>query len=221
MAARPSLAVDHLLVACDDVAKTQQAFSNRFGAAFADGGAHPGQGTRNALGAIGDGVYLELLGPDPSQSVRADWLAGAQDGAVFHWAARCDDLGAVADVLAAQGLAHSGIIDGARTAADGARLTWKLLFPAPSAFGAVMPFFIDWLDTDHPSLSAPDVGVLKDWMLKTPEAPALNALFNAFETALAAQQSARASLQAVVAAPSGEVVLHAADPVGRGVSPFA
>jgi len=59
--------IDHLVYATPDLATTVGLLTDRLGTAPTPGGAHPGRGTRNALVGLGDGAYLEIIGPDLEQ----------------------------------------------------------------------------------------------------------------------------------------------------------
>src|SRR5690349_1247131 len=88
--------VDHLVYAVPDVDAAVAALAERLGVRASPGGAHPGRGTRNALLALGDRAYLEIVGPDASQPApaRPRWL-GVDDARVPRltaWAAASPDV---------------------------------------------------------------------------------------------------------------------------------
>ena len=132
------------------------------------GGSHPGVGTRNALLSFSADQYLEIIAPDPEQNLAGttgELLARNPNSGLRAWAVASDDLAAVRDAAATQNVAARDIINMARTTPDGVALAWQLLFLHEPHW----PFFIDWQNSPHPALTAPQGCQLSNFVVTTPE----------------------------------------------------
>ncbi len=150
------LELDHLIVAGPDLAGLVSAFARLTGARAVAGGRHAGQGTHNALVGLGPGRYLELLAPDPEQA-DGDFRAGIAHltaPALHTWCARAGvadgDADGVTDRIAAIGLSPRRL-PMSRRRPDGVTLRWELVFADGHPYGGLLPFFIDWMGSPHPS----------------------------------------------------------------------
>ena len=172
--------LDHVVIAAPDLAQAKREFEELTGVAPADGGPHIGLGTRNALVSFGADCYLEIIAPDPEQTLDGTFgarLVQLDALTLLHWAVRTQELSEVSARAAALGLAPSPIRRTARAAPDGTRLEWELMGIGGHQLGGLMPFYIDWLDCDHPATGAPKVGSLEAFEVTLPTGhPALELL---------------------------------------------
>ena len=167
--------LDHILVAANDLDRGCDTVEAATGVRPAFGGAHPGRGTCNALASLGDGLYLEVIAPDPAQPAEGDLvhrLKALETPALCWWAARCTDLGQVQTLLAGRGYEPGAIKQGHRLTGSGERVEWSALYLPVPQFGAATPFLIDWgAAAHHPSKTAPQVGRLIAFEIATPDLP--------------------------------------------------
>ena len=173
--------LDHLVIATHDLEKAKTRFSEATTIHPADGGSHPGRGTRNALISFGDRQYLEILAPDPAQTPsEATSLSFPPEGQeqIFHWAIRNSDLPAVAARATAAGLKPTRIFSASRAQPGEGTLEWDLLGIGGHDLAGMAPFFIDWKDTPHPSEKAPYVGPLESLSLRLPPSHPLRAFLD-------------------------------------------
>lgn len=149
--------LDHIIVLTADLERFRSQFETDTGVALTVGGAHPGLGTANLLASLGDGIYMEFMGPDPSFDTPRGLGAGlAAQGAprIGGFAARARDIGATAAAVEAAGLSPASPAAGSRAAPDGSVIAWTALFTSGHDYGDQVPFFIDWGETPHPSTTS-------------------------------------------------------------------
>jgi hypothetical protein len=151
--------VDHLVYGAPDLEKAIEILERLLGVPPAAGGSHAGEGTRNALLALGPSAYLEILAPDPEQPAppRPRWfgLDGLRAPRLVAWAANASNLDGLADRARREGIALPPVVSGSRRRPDGSRLDWRFTDPHLLPEGSVLPFFLDWGDSPHPAASAP------------------------------------------------------------------
>lgn len=160
--------LDHLMYAVPDLELGMQQIHELTGIEPVMGGSHPGVGTRNALLSFSADQYLEIIAPDPEQNLAGttgELLARNPNSGLRAWAVASDDLAAVRDAAATQNVAARDIINMARTTPDGVALAWQLLFLNEPHW----PFFIDWQNSPHPALTAPQGCQLSNFVVTTPD----------------------------------------------------
>ncbi len=168
-----SLSIDHLVYAVPDLLAAVADIEELTGVAPVPGGAHVGRGTYNALLGLGGHTYLEIIGPDPAQpdpdEPRPFGIDELTRPSLVTWCARADRALAsiVADVAA---IGHDvGPIDAmSRRRPDGVLLEW-MLTPPNLDDGGIIPFFIDWGTTAHPTTSLPIGGFVLELILSHPD----------------------------------------------------
>jgi len=186
----------------------------------ADGGPHPGGGTRNALVSFGEGAYLEIIAPDTQQELagtNGERFARLPRTQLLHWAVRSDNLAALSARLSAGGLTPGAVRDMARVAPGGEELKWQLMGVSGRELGGLMPFFIDWQNTPHPSGTAPVVGRLTSVQLGLPASAQHSGFLGEVLAGLVAAK-AEPGLAVVFESPAGTQTYEASQPRGFGFS---
>jgi len=132
--------IDHVLYGVQDLALAAGRLATDHGLRSVEGGSHGELGTANRLIPLGD-QYLELITvADPASQhplavVLGGWIGDGDR--LVAMAVEVDDVVATADRLG------TTILDGARTAAGGTRVSFRLAgFDA--ALTEQVPFFIEW-----------------------------------------------------------------------------
>lgn len=151
--------VDHLVYASPDLDLGISRIEELLGVQAIPGGSHEGLGTRNALISLGANCYLEIIAPDPAQpehfSPRPFGLDDLQSPRLVAWAAKGTNLDVLVQRAASKGIELGEVFTMSRQLPEGQILSWTLTFPVPTAGAGLIPFFIDWGKTPHPSLSTP------------------------------------------------------------------
>ena len=79
--------IDHLVWYTSDLAAGRTYFATRMDCEPLYGGEHPGEGTANAVMALGAETYLEILGRDVNQPAASldPEVRGLEGARLYHW----------------------------------------------------------------------------------------------------------------------------------------
>ncbi len=204
--------IDHLIVATPDLEEGIARTGELLGVEAAPGGQHPGFGTRNALITLGRGRYLEIVGPDPDQpGPEGARLFGVDElGAprLVTWVAKGSHLAGLVRRAARYGAELGAVHSGGRRQPDGSYLAWEVTDPFMPREGGVVPFFIDWGETPHPSETAPVGCDLVDLRAEHPEFGRVRDMLDGLELDLHLEPGPRPTLIATIRTPFGMVELR-------------
>lgn len=135
---------------------TLQRLGSALGASFADGGVHPGFGTRNVVLACAGGTYVEIVTPLDHPAVdrvpfgRAVKQRADDGGGWLGWVVGVDSLDPIE-----QRLGRSSV-EGHRILPSGERLSWRQIGVLDLLRDPQLPFFVSWSDgSDHPAQRNP------------------------------------------------------------------
>jgi len=204
--------IDHLVYATPDLQLGIDAIEKQLGVKATAGGQHPGLGTRNALIALGPTSYLEIIGPDPDQPKPAgrrrfgiDELKAPR---IVRWVAKSNDLETVAATAAQKGVKLGPVIPGSRRRPDGVVLAWRYTDPATEVADGLVPFFIDWGTSPHPSATAARGATLVAVRAEHPDAERTQKMLDALGLDLRVQQGSAPAIVATIDSPRGRVELR-------------
>ena len=204
--------VDHLVWGGQSLEQEIERFEVWTGVRAVPGGRHPGEGTRNALIRLGPAMYLELIGPDPTQAPPShprwfdlDTLAGPH---LITWAAKCGDLDQRVAAARVAGCHLGEVRRGQRQLSDGQVLSWRLSYPDMQLGAGLVPFLIDWGESRHPAQTAANgVHLVELWAEHPDPATILGALRH-LRLELRVVVGASPALIAILDTPRGPVELR-------------
>lgn len=203
--------VDHLVYATPDLQRGIDTAEKLFGVHATPGGQHPGLGTRNALIALGPATYLEIIGPDPEQPMPAGGRRfGIDDLKAPHlltWVAKGKSLEKFAADTKAHGIDLGAVIPGSRRRPDGVVLSWTYTDPRVVLADRLVPYFIDWGSSPHPSATAAKGVTLVGLRAEHPDAERVQKMLEQLGLDLAVTRGPRPSLIATFDSPKGKVEL--------------
>ena len=202
--------IDHLLWAVPDLDEGRQDLGRKTGVAPALGGRHPGVGTWNALLDLGQRRYLEIIAPDPDQkgfSGLGRLLEGVHEPQLLTWCAGTQDIATLADKAHAAGLGPGPVTSMQRRRPDGTLLQWKIVMLFGHDAGPLVPFFIEWGGTHHPTQELDEGCRLDRLVASHPDPTLVRGIYRTLGLDIAVETADRPGLQAVLDTPQGEVVL--------------
>lgn len=145
--------LDHIVYCTNDFQQSIDDFEDWTGVRPTIGGKHLNQGTKNALVRIGERAYFEILAIDQENtSIKPPRWMGIDlidKPKITRWAINSNNIRTDADLLNNYKSDISEIIEGKRQTPSGDWLQWKMTKPAASPEVEVMPFLLDWSDSEY------------------------------------------------------------------------
>lgn len=208
----PLASIDHLVYASPDLDRGIREIERLIGVRAKPGGQHPGRGTRNALLALGPRTYLEIVGVDPDQpppsSPRAFGIDQIDEPRLATWVVRSSDVDVVRRDAIAKGISLGEVKAGRRQRTDGVTLSWRFTEPGNVVADGLVPFYIDWGDSPHPSLDAPKGATLVALRAEHPDYRRVQQMLESLHLGLSVTQGSRPALVALIDGPRGRVELR-------------
>lgn len=208
---------DHLIYVTPDLEEGMAYIARLTGVQPEFGGQHPGRGSHNALLALGDDVYLEIIAPDPKQpapkDARSFGLDLLVDAGLQTWAVRTSDIDQTVKAAREAGYDPGPILAGSRRRSSGELMEWRLTRRPEAAAGEtpvgdwLIPFIIDWGDTPHPAASAPSGCRLREILAFHPDPDGIRTIMKAIGIELPVDAGQIPKLTAVLETPNGVVTL--------------
>ena len=213
MAATAALGrVDHLVYGADDLERGIAEIEALLGVRAARGGRHAQWGTCNALLALGDHSYLEIVAPDadlPAPAERRPFgLGSGAPSRLVAWAANETALEGRRTAAAEHGVMLGSVQPGSRRLPDGAQLRWQLTDLRCLVADGVVPFLIDWGTTPHPALSAPQGAVLAELRLEHPDAVRVRSMLRVLGVDVPVASAQAPAIVAGIDCPRGRIALR-------------
>ena len=146
--------LDHIsyVTSHEQLADTVQRLGSRLGSTFVDGGVHPRFGTRNFTMPLLNGQYLEVVCPldhpatETSPFGKAVSQRANEGGGWLTWVLSVDDVSKIETRLGRLA------VNGHRTKPDGTDLKWKQIGVLGTLEDRQLPFFVEWAESNHPSI---------------------------------------------------------------------
>jgi len=154
--------LDHVsyVASHDQISNVVNRIGSQIGTAFVDGGIHPKFGTRNFTAPLINNQYIEVVCPmdhpatDSTPFGRAVKNKAEEGGGWMTWVLAVDDISET------EKLFKRNAVDGVRKKPDGTLLNWKQIGVLEVLDDSKMPFFIQWVSSNHPSKDGSSVAQL-------------------------------------------------------------
>lgn len=204
--------LDHLAYVSPDLERGMDAIEELLGARPQYGGQHPGLGTHNALLALGNDVYLEVIAPDPDQPkparARPFGLDAVKQPRLATWIARTSDLPGLVASARTSGYEPGEIVSLSRKRPDGTDLRWKMAIRDDTPGDGLAPALIDWGETPHPSDDLASGGTFAGLRGEHPQPDDIRAILRALQLGLEVNAGPAPRLIASIDTERGRVELR-------------
>jgi len=155
--------LDHISYATshDQISDAVNRIGSQIGTAFIDGGIHPKFGTRNFTAPLLNGQYIEVVCPmdhpatDATPFGRAVKAKTETGGGWLNWVIGVNDISIIENRIGRKS------IIGNRMLPNGKELSWKQIGVLTTLENPNLPFFVEWISDDHPSMTSTAVTAIK------------------------------------------------------------
>ncbi|WP_010177593.1 VOC family protein [Aquimarina agarilytica] len=205
--------LDHIVYSVLDLDIAIQFFKEKIGVSPIFGGYHKNQGTKNALINLDNGCYLELLAVDTENTnIKSPRWMGVDvltKNQITRFALKSTNLKKDSHLLKEYHDAMGIINNGQRKTPKNDMLKWKLTLPLATPEVEIVPFTVDWSNSEiHPSEFLPNMNCKLVKLYGThPNVKKFDPLFEKLNFSIPIEKSEQISLKMVIDTPNGLVTL--------------
>ncbi|MEO1514931.1 MAG: VOC family protein [Bacteroidota bacterium] len=203
--------IDHLVYAVPELESGSRHIQQLLGVPVEGGGRHPDRGTHNHLIGLGPHSYLEIIAKEPNRPENAPpcWMGldGLQAARMLRWAVKRPNLDHCHRLAEKHQIPLGAIAQGRRQLASGDWLSWQLTEPGTQSQASILPFFIDWGQSLHPSQNMTGPCRIESIALYHPQAPQLQEQLDVFDLPHQVQTAEEARIVIRLQTPNGLVEL--------------
>lgn len=154
--------IDHIVYAVSNLDYAIKSFEKLTGITPIFGGYHTTEGTKNALINLQDGMYLEFIAIDTTNTnvTQSRWMGVdiLTKNQVTRFAIKSNDLEKDSSILKTYNADMGKKKGGSRHTATGELLQWELVMPLAYPEVEIIPFALDWSTSEvHPHTMLPDM----------------------------------------------------------------
>ena len=166
--------LDYIILASSNLEEAMKSFENMTGIKPKVFGSHGGLGIRSARVALDNNAWIEIIGPDPKNTVSlgSELASEIDEGALvpYHFGVRSSSISEMREEYENNdlGLTPDQIFMFGANPHDGTQTKWEVLCMYGHDLGGCMPFYVDWKEVNHPSVGPPEVGELKSLTVQAP-----------------------------------------------------
>lgn len=177
------------------------------------GGYHQTQGTKNALLNLSNECYLEVIAIDPEnhEVTQNRWMGIdlLEEPKLIRWAIKSSDLKQDQEVLQRHDPEMGKIMLGSRKTTSGSLLKWELIMPLSTPEVEVIPFVLDWSQSEmHPTEALDTTPFeLNKMQLIHPEPKKISRVLNELEVEAEVIQGDVAEIHTVLQGPDNIQVI--------------
>lgn len=177
--------IDHFVYCVPDLEAAMESFEKMTGCQPVFGGYHTTQGTKNALVNLGYQCYLEFLAIDKENKKITNnrWMGIdlIEKPTMTRWALKSSVIELESEILKEYNSDLSQVAGGQRKTPNGKMLKWKLTMPLFKPKVELIPFLIDWQNSDvHPTDNLPNECEFVGLEFRTPHPQLLSNIFEQF-----------------------------------------
>ena len=206
--------IDHILLLVSDLEAYQTQFQEVTQVAPTYGGVHPSARASNALIDMGNGTYLELIGPalDGTEGPLTLTLRKLEEPRLSWFAMRSEDLQQDVERLESAGFEHSGIQEIEFESEIRNKIRYSAVVAINHDWGDQMPFFINWGDTPHPTTTSNGGLTLTSFTVYHPDAESLAQVYDQLDVDVVVEHAEQPGFRLEFNSLGGDVVYQSSTP---------
>jgi|GEM_PF-151610 len=203
--------IDHILLATNNLDAAVEQIKKTLDIDAEYGGKHPAYGTENYLFSLGGRSYVEIAGAQSNWTGEENSLRAAIQATngpeILGFAVETSKIEEKRRLAKSLNLDVSEIIEGSRVQPNGKTVYYRGMVVRSAKYKGLVPFFIEWVRSEHPGLTSPKGAKLKKIKVIHPEPEGLRQIYEKIGVAIDVKAGLQPQIQLDVSSPKGDLMI--------------